>query len=107
VDPPDDIDGISYAPTLLGEPGQWAHEYLYFASEEGETSVGIRYGNWKLVRYSSDDSSTWRLYALADDLGEQRDLANERPDVVQEILALLERDGLLGAPERTAAHGGR
>lgn len=107
VKPPDDIDGISYAPTLLGEPDQRAHEYLYFASEEGETSVGIRYGNWKLVRYPSDDSSPWRLYDLADDLGEQHDLAGERRDVVREIVALLKRDELLGAPALGASRPGR
>ena len=27
------------------------HEYLYWASQEGETSVGVRMGKWKLVQY--------------------------------------------------------
>ncbi len=111
ADPPKAIDGISYLPTLLGQADkQQPHEYLYCASQEGATSVGVRYGHWKLVKYrqprtkrakqnagesgaAADDD--WRLYDLSVDLGEATDLADERPDVVAEILALLKRDDLL------------
>ncbi len=102
-------DGISYLPSLLGDAKQAKHEYLYWASQEGATSVGVRYGHWKLVQYraprkkkrqgkSSQDRAAkpdWRLYDLDKDLGEQDDLAKQHPDVVKTILGLLKRDGLL------------
>jgi uncharacterized sulfatase len=99
------VDGISYVPTLLGKPEeQRRHEYLYWASQEGETSVGIRAGNWKLVQYrarrgrrggADDQPQAWRLYDLNTDLGEQNDLASKHPDVVERLLDLLRRDELL------------
>lgn len=101
VEPPEEIDGISYVPTLLGQSDQQKkHEYLYCASREGATSVGVRYDNWKLVQYRKGKKpnqrpAEWRLYDLSEDIGEKRNIAAEHPDLVQKILGLLERDGLL------------
>lgn len=107
IEPPKNIDGISYLPTLLGQHDrQKKHEYLYCASLEGATSVGVRYGKWKLVQYrapkkrlpkqqNSAGKPDWRLYDLTRDIGEQNNLADKHPDVVDAIIALLKRDGLL------------
>ncbi|MEO2047289.1 MAG: arylsulfatase [Pirellulales bacterium] len=106
VEPPEEIDGISYLPSLLGRPGQQGkHEYLYCASQEGATSVGVRYGNWKLVKYRSqktisenqpvESKTPWRLYNLSEDISEQNNLADQYPSIVRKILSLLKRDGLL------------
>jgi uncharacterized sulfatase len=98
IEPADKIDGISYLPTLLGQTDRQArHEYLYWASGEGQTSVGVRFGKWKLVQYraSRNRPAQWRLYDLEADLGEQKDIAPQHPEIVKRILALLERDGLL------------
>lgn len=105
---PSGRDSISYLPTLLGQPErQKKHEYLYCASLEGETSVGVRYGNWKLVQYrpsrkkknkadqSAPAEADWRLYDLSRDIGEEHNIAGMHPEVVQKILAFLKRDGLL------------
>jgi len=98
---PADIDGISYLPTLLGHADdQQQHEYMYWASSEGATSVGVRFGKWKLVRYRNRKSDSnapadWRLYDLSSDLAEQNNQAAAHPDIVQQILRLLSRDGLL------------
>ena len=94
---PGGIDGISYLPTLIGKAdSQPKHEYLYWASQEGETSIGIRRGPWKLVRYRKDQAgeADWRLYDLRSDLGEVNDIAAKHPEQVQEILSLVQRDGL-------------
>ncbi|MCB1089609.1 MAG: sulfatase-like hydrolase/transferase, partial [Verrucomicrobiae bacterium] len=120
VEPPPGIDGVSYLPTLLGKPKeQKTHEYLYWASSEGETSVGIRQGNWKLVQYrtktpkaAKGDATApappkpdWRLYDLTADLGEDRDIAAEHPDIVERLKASTYRDELAGLdpPEDAAA----
>ena len=102
---PKGIDGISYLPTLLGNPNaQEKHEYLYWESLEGATSVGVRYKNWKLVKYRAKNNANgrqlgkaadWRLYDLNADLGEQNDVATKNRDVVETILAMLKRDQLL------------
>lgn len=93
--PPKKIDGLSYLPTLLGQDArQQRHEYLYWASSEGATSVGVRSGKWKLVKYRAKRSD-WRLYDLSTDIGEQRDIAADHPETVRRLVGLLERDGLL------------
>lgn len=107
VAPPEKTDGISYLPTLLGKiDAQKKHEYLYWASSEGATSVGVRQKNWKLVKYrpakkkQKDESNAeekpddWRLYDLTNDIGEENNIADKHPDKVVEILELLKRDDL-------------
>ena len=104
ISPPEGIDGLSYLPTLLGQfDQQQKHEYLYCESLEGATSVGVRFGDWKLVKYrqkkeanksQSDNKDLWRLYDLREDISEKNDLSAKHPDVVQQISSLLERDGL-------------
>ncbi|MDA8697587.1 arylsulfatase [Rhodopirellula sp.] len=96
-----EIDGISYVPTLLGNHDQQQkHPYLYWASSEGETSVGVRVDHWKLVQYrpkkkdTQDDQPDWRLYDLRTDIGEKDNLANAQPMVVEQIIGLLEAGGL-------------
>ena len=97
----DAIDGISYLPTLLGKPDQQPqHRYLYWASSEGETSVGVRMRDWKLVKYRPKKSAPntpaeWRLYNLKADVGEKENVATENPSIVSEILDLIENDELL------------
>ncbi len=98
-------DGISYLPTLVGNAdAQDKHEYLYWASQEGATSVGVRYGDWKLVQYrgkkkrgqpAPENSNDWRLYDLREDIGEANDVAAKHPEIVKLIKGLLRRDGLL------------
>lgn len=104
VEPPQDIDGISYLPTLLGEnERQKQHEYLYWASLEGATSVGVRMGNWKLVKYRGPKkppknrpaAPDWRLYDLKTDIGEKTDIAASHTQIVEKMIGLLKRDGLL------------
>ncbi|MEM1070308.1 MAG: arylsulfatase [Planctomycetota bacterium] len=100
---PTGTDGVSLVPTLRGKPGQQRHEYLYWASQAGETSVGVRMNQWKLVQYRAnrrrketqpDAQPDWRLYDLTNDLGEEHDLASEHPEIVTQMLGFLERDEL-------------
>lgn len=105
VQPPEDINGLSYLPTLLGKQDQQVrHEYLFWASQEGETSIGMRQGNWKLVKYrekkqrngnTAASPADWRLYDLSQDIGEEHDIAARHPAVVSQMQQTLERDGLL------------
>jgi arylsulfatase A-like enzyme len=86
---PREIDGISVLPTLLGQSQQPSHEYLYWEFYERGFQQAIRAGDWKGVKL--DPKKTMELYDLATDLGETRDVAAERPEVVAKL------DELLGA----------
>ena len=84
--PPVDIDGISMLPALLGDKQQ-SHEFLYWEFPARGYSQAVRYGDWKGIR------TRWggplELYNLAVDLGEQRDLAHQQPEIVARIEAIM------------------
>jgi len=82
--PPPDIDGISIAPTLLGEDvvgrKQQQHEYLYW---EWAGQVAVRADNWKAIRPGR--SKAWELYDLSKDISERHNLAAEHPEVLARL----------------------
>jgi arylsulfatase len=87
---PDDINGISFAPTLLGKDKQEEHEYLYmeFAAYGGQQMV--RMGDWKGVRQNMfKDSLQIELYNIAEDIGEQNDLSEQHPEIVEQIRKIM------------------
>ena len=84
-DPPENTDGISMVPTLLGQPRkQREHEYLYW---ELRGQQAVRMGPWKAVRLKPDQEI--QLYNLDKDLGEQNDVADENPDVIAKTEEIL------------------
>lgn len=95
--PPEKIDGISFAPTLLGDTSrQKKHDYLYweFASYGGQQAV--RQGNWKAIRQNMLQKNNPQplktsLYDLSNDMGEQHDVAAQHPDVVAQLNALMKQ----------------
>jgi arylsulfatase A len=89
---PEDTDGISYLPTLLGRPGEQAqHDYLYWEFHEQGGKQAVRRGDWKAVRLNTKrpGRSVVELYNLAEDLGEERNVAGEHPETVAELAALM------------------
>ena len=86
---PADLDGISFAPTLLGRSGQTQHEYLYWEAAGTKQDIvqqAVRWGNWKAVRNRAN--APFELYDLASDIGEEHNLAQEKPDVMTKIEAI-------------------
>ena len=83
--PASGVDGISFAPTLLGSGEQASHEALYW--ELGRQQA-LRYGNWKLYRRAprGDEPLVTEMYDLESDIAESRNLAHERPDVLADLL---------------------
>ncbi len=89
---PENIDGISLAPTLLGRQ-QPARPFLYreFPGYGGQQS--IRVGDWKAIRQNmSRGNLAIELYNLAEDIGEQHDVAGQHPEVVANLAKLMERE---------------
>jgi arylsulfatase A-like enzyme len=84
---PAGIDGVSFAPALLGAPESPRPGYLYWELSNEQTIQAIRLDEWKGVRTSRGASIA--LYRLTDDLGEQRDLAAKYPAIAARIDALM------------------
>lgn len=105
VEVPDEIDGISFAPTLLGESEighpQRQHEYLYW--EIGNWTA-IRQTNWRAVR--SSPQGPWELYNLTTDPSESSDLSKDEPERLEHLIQLAgeahqpAREGTFSSTER-------
>jgi len=84
---PDDIDGMSILPELIGEVAaerkQTSHEYLYW---EIGSQVAIRMENWKAVQPGAKRG--WELYNLNNDLSEEKNIANNHPEILTQLRLL-------------------
>ncbi len=78
---PAGIDGISFAPTLLGQGRQREHEELYWVFYERGGARALRMGNWKAVQQPI--KAAIELYDLGNDIGEKDNVATAHPDVVE------------------------
>ncbi len=92
---PKGIDGISFAPTLLGQT-QAERPYLYreFTGYGGQQSV--RLGNWKLLRENmlpggkaTPPPLRTRLFDLGQDPQESNDVSALHPDIVARLELLM------------------
>ncbi len=86
---PDDCDGISLLPTLLGQ-SQPQRPYLYreFAGYGGQQS--LRVGPWKAVRQGiKKGNMEVELYNMDEDISESHNVAAEHPDLLVELTAQL------------------
>ena len=84
----DYFDGLSFAPTLLGNDAQQPrHDHLYWEFAETD-QIGVRKGDWKLiVKHGIPE-----LYNLATDLHEDHDVAASHPDIVNDLIAIIHRE---------------
>jgi arylsulfatase A len=79
---PSGIDGVSMARALRGA-SQPAHQFLYWEFHERGFQQAVRMGPWKAVRLKKD--APLELFNLADDPGEQTEVAAENPKVIAQI----------------------
>ena len=78
---PQNIDGISIVPTLLGQPDrQQQHDYLYW---EFNQQQALRAGPWFAHRKSG---GRVELYDLVQDPQQAQDLAEQRPELAARML---------------------
>ena len=86
IEPPDNIDGISIVPTLLGERAagrrQKMHKFLYW---EHQQQVAVRMGNFKAIKPGKN--KPFELYDLSRDISEQNDIADEYPEILAKMKA--------------------
>lgn len=88
---PDNIDGISFLPTLLESGNQKQHNYLYWEFNIKGGRKAIRKGNWKGVWYKMNTSepSAFELYNLKNDVSETNNVADKHPEIVAEFQQIL------------------
>jgi uncharacterized sulfatase len=80
---PAGLDSISLLPVLTGRPdAQKVHEYLYWEFYEQGGRQAVRFGPWKAIREPMKTGRV-QLFDLASDIGEERDLAAARADLVE------------------------
>lgn len=80
------IDGLSLVGFLKGGPAP-KRDHFYWELHEGASIQAVRFGDWKAVR--NGPSSAIELYDLSQDVGETRDLAAAKPDLVARAEALM------------------
>lgn len=93
------IDGVDITPALRGDKDfDRGPIFNYFPHSPPvpdwlPPSLSVRDGDWKLIRifYEGEDGKhAYRLYNLKEDIGERHNLAEARPEKVQELDALIE-----------------
>jgi arylsulfatase A-like enzyme len=87
MDAPDNMDGVSILPTLLGESQDLGERFLYWERFGGGFKQAVRWKNWKAVRNPSPRllDEPLELYDLDGDIGEENDVAAYHPDVIAQI----------------------
>ena len=80
---PEQLDGISLLPTLLGKPQTNQHDFLYWEFHERGFQQAVRMREWKAVR--PQFGAPLELYNLSADVGEKQNVAGQNPDVVAKI----------------------
>ncbi len=94
---PAGIDGISFAPTLLGKT-QPERPFLYREAQGYGGQQYVRMGNWKMIRHNlhppgagkkkAAPAPSLELYDLATDPTETKDVAKQHPEIVAKMLAI-------------------
>jgi arylsulfatase len=101
VVPPENIDGISFLPTLLGKEQQKKHTFLYWEYPASGGQQAVRMGDWKGIRtHMFQNNLKIELFNLENDFREQVDLSEKFPEVVTEIRQLFEREHTRSEIER-------
>lgn len=98
---PSSLDGISFAPTLAGQ-SQPPRPFLYRESPGYGGQQCIRVGEWKAIRLNLHPAPRVKtakpgpieLYNLATDRCETTDVADQHPEIVAELAALMQRERL-------------
>ena len=92
------IDGVDFEQALRGVEMDRGPMFTHVPGH-GATphwlppSMSVHHGDWKLIRtfhYGDNENHEYRLYNLREDVGENQNLASERPEKVKELDQLIE-----------------
>ena len=100
---PDDINGLSFLPTILGNTeSQKQHSYLYWEFFEQGGKIAARWGDWKGVQLNVHQNfgrpdAPIEVYNLSADIGETHNVSVERPDIVKKFREIF-REARVSSP---------
>jgi len=77
-------DGVDLMPYLTGQNKKTPHDVLCWRNGE---NAGVRKGNWKLFK----GGDHYWLFDLSKDIGEQQNIADKQPQIVQELKQELQK----------------
>lgn len=94
TDYPNDIDGLSFLPTLFGKlEVQKQHPYLYWEFYEQGGKIAARYEQWKGIQLNVNETfgkpdAPIEVYDLKNDLSETKNVATEQPEIVEKFRSI-------------------
>lgn len=94
IQPPAGFDGESlWAALTSGKSGPRAKPMVWVFPEYGG-QVAVQIGDYKLVRQNlkSKSPGPWEVYDLATDIGESKDLASQKADLIAQAEEILRRE---------------
>ncbi|MDZ4404261.1 arylsulfatase [Prosthecobacter sp.] len=98
-----ETDGISFVPTLLGNDGQKQHTHLFWDFNEQGGKRAVLKWPWKLIHLNTGTAQKAPkgkakgkaleklLHNLETDIGEEKNLAAEKPEIVAELEKLMQQ----------------
>lgn len=86
-DVPDISDGVSFYPVLMDNQEEQSDRYFYWELDGNRKNIAVSRGDWKLVRLAPSGTNDWetKLYNLAIDPSESKDLSAIHPDIMREL----------------------
>jgi arylsulfatase len=97
---PDQTDGKSFLPAILGQE-QEPHDYLYWEFPEYGGQQAVRMGKWKAVRQKLKEGVIQtELYDLSADPQEQNDVSDQYPEILSQLEEIMKNEHQTSSIER-------
>lgn len=100
LDTPENVDGISFLPELLGKK-QPKHQFLYWEFPASGGQQAVRMGKWKAIRNNIlKGNMKLELYDLSNDSKEENDIAHSNPEIVERMEKIMKQEHIPAENEK-------
>lgn len=94
-------DGISLLPTLEGKKQINSHQFLYWEFPSYKGQQAVRMDKWKAIRQNMFDGNLEiELFDLEKDLACQDNVADQYPEVIEQVKIIMAKEHAISAVER-------